>query len=379
MGASSKKIYLHVGFHKTATTSFQLTCAENASQLQEQGFVYPIFTDLNGGRRYSNHSIPLYSAFCTKPENYHMNIRHGVQDVDAANQHYRDQLAAALDMDGDLILSAEGVSKLKVDEMTRLFDFISSGRDCEVVSLACVRSPYEYHCSSVQQRIKGGAFVDYDRLNSQLKTIDNVLSVLPDVEFFPFSDAKKHPHGPVGYILARIGVDVAVIDFCTANEGFSNFSTRMQNEINRSNPSILNGRKNPYFRRFANVDGDKFLLTEQELESLKEQLAFENAEVESRLGANFCDKSFRTSLPLDPSELTAAIEQKDAVIQRRKGLQRSSIDSIRNLAIELEQSDIAAALELMRLVAAHRKDAPLARKKIKEYESLLGMVSGDDV
>ena len=35
-----KKAFLHVGFHKTATTSFQVFCNENRAALRDQGISY---------------------------------------------------------------------------------------------------------------------------------------------------------------------------------------------------------------------------------------------------------------------------------------------------------------------------------------------------
>ena len=51
-----KTCYLHLGFHKTATTSFQLSCGNNRDKLLEAGIYYPKFkfSDRKGNRW--NHS-----------------------------------------------------------------------------------------------------------------------------------------------------------------------------------------------------------------------------------------------------------------------------------------------------------------------------------
>src|SRR3989304_5866607 len=66
------EIILHVGLHKTGTSSIQETLFlnENNKILKNHGFLYP-------KNWVPNHSIPVYSAFCDNPEKYHANIKLG--------------------------------------------------------------------------------------------------------------------------------------------------------------------------------------------------------------------------------------------------------------------------------------------------------------
>ena len=73
-----KRFILHVGFHKTATSSIQQTLALNLDQLAEQGYRYPIFE--YNGLKITNHSIPFYSTYCKEPQKYNMNIMNGYDE-----------------------------------------------------------------------------------------------------------------------------------------------------------------------------------------------------------------------------------------------------------------------------------------------------------
>ena len=84
MGVISE-IFLHVGLHKTGTTSIQNTLFSkmNSKFLEDNGYLYPKHWP-------SNHSIPLYSSFCNHPEKYHINIKkeQGIEEIKKINKEY---------------------------------------------------------------------------------------------------------------------------------------------------------------------------------------------------------------------------------------------------------------------------------------------------
>lgn len=145
------KLYLHVGLHKTGTSSIQTWLARSRSALLERGFVYP-----GTG---ANHN-DLYLALCSEPEKEHANVRRGVTGVAAARRHahalldgYRE--AARLAAGRDLVVSGEELCRLEPDALARLkalFDpFVS---DYEIICF--VRSPVGFSTSYAQEAIKGG-------------------------------------------------------------------------------------------------------------------------------------------------------------------------------------------------------------------------------
>ena len=114
----SKIAFLHVGLHKTASTSFQLACAEQKDLLNQAGIAYPVFTCEEANQSYIvNHSIPLYSLFSSSPESYHINIRWGIRDIEGCKASYSRQLSKALDESESIILSGEDVSLLSAREL----------------------------------------------------------------------------------------------------------------------------------------------------------------------------------------------------------------------------------------------------------------------
>ena len=113
MDRLQRRLILHSGLHKTATTSLQATCLANRNALAQQGFCYPDFRHpLNPEQSMSNHSVPLVSMVHPRPHEYHMNIRMGVRDNSAAIMSYRDVLDDALQSPLSVFLSGEGVSRL---------------------------------------------------------------------------------------------------------------------------------------------------------------------------------------------------------------------------------------------------------------------------
>ena len=124
--------------------------------LLKQNLNYPLFNcpDTKYGR-INNHSIPLFSLYTTHPELYPVHLRWKVKDTQIANRAYQKQLHQALNQEANLLLSGEDVASLEVDELQRLLsDLRTSGR--EIMVFACVRNPYAFHCSQVQQQVKDG-------------------------------------------------------------------------------------------------------------------------------------------------------------------------------------------------------------------------------
>lgn len=303
-----KKIYLHMGFHKTATSSFQSTCAENLDKLATQGYIYPSFEykDYKGGRKMYNHSDPLVSVFSPKPEQLAFNLKAKLKDVAAANKAYKKQLTDYLLLDKDLIISGEGISALDATSLQQLYTFLES-QGAEVIPVICVRSPYDFHCSSSQTVVKLGRHLDFSKLRSQKEKILRIQSVFKDtIRFIPFTKACEHGQGPVGYILDSIGVNVSGVSFAIKNERRSNAYVRLQNALNKQQPSILNKKVNPKHFQIPLVEGSKFLLNEKELAAIKDKLDLEYQFFAEALGKDYCDEQVETSDFFEVDELVAS-------------------------------------------------------------------------
>jgi hypothetical protein len=118
-----KTIFLHVGVHKTASTTIQNTFFQECAKLLEAGVLYPVFKA--GNIAISNHSIPYYSLFREHPEKYHINVSCGYTNSEAINtlhEEYSRQLRGQImGFKGEtLVISGEDISHLQKDELVKL-------------------------------------------------------------------------------------------------------------------------------------------------------------------------------------------------------------------------------------------------------------------
>lgn len=276
-----KEIILHIGLHKTATTSIQYALANNDSVLKHSGFLYPIFN--NGYKDLDNHSIPLLSMFLESPEKYHMNIKFGFSDslsCEELNKKYYDQLFSSINNGccDKLILSAEGLTKLNEEELRRFKRFLDELSD-NIKIIACVRNPVDYARSVIQELVKGGAKLeDAEKLavksssyifkNSLNKFISVFSGSKLDVYQFEESISCVH-RSPEKFFFERVGfskVDIENIQLCSKNESLSYESILLISFLNERYPLIINGKKNKqhiarFFSNIYKVKGSAYKLT----------------------------------------------------------------------------------------------------------------------
>ncbi len=291
-----KQIYLHIGLHKTASTSFQETCAANHSKLEAQNIHFPVFSCLGTSHQdIHNHSIPLFSLFTDSFQSYAINIYWGVDDIEAVKNNYRKQMEEALESQHDLLLSGEDIGLLNAIELSSLLKWLGeSGR--HIIPFACVRSPYAFHCSQVQQQVKDGVAMNYVGLCPQRERLKNLKNVFGDsLHFIPFAQACRHPQGPVGYLLAFCGVNPISIEFKRIGDGLCDDIVRLQNLLNQRQPRIKSGRLNPRYIRMKPSQGNRFSLRSEELKEIEENLDLENEALKDLLGEGFGDLERETN------------------------------------------------------------------------------------
>lgn len=289
-----KRLILHVGFHKTATSSIQSTLANNQLALRQQGYSYPCFNRCNN--EIINHSIPFYSVFCEEPKLYHINIKNGDnKKIEEANYDYKEQIDSFFNTECNLIISGEDISILPEAKLFELKGYIEAkGFDLKV--FCSVRRPYPFTCSELQEQIKSGngtlENIMVPRKSDYVKKLKTVFG--NSIYFNSFEDDCKSNIGVVGAFLERIGICSENIEILNSNEGFGNQSTRVLSFLNQRYPNIINGQINPKGRGIFNksVDWDKFLLTEIELLDIQAALNEENRNLRELLGDNFCDKKY---------------------------------------------------------------------------------------
>jgi len=290
------KLFLHIGLHKTASSSFQLSCDTNRSELLKQNIVYPLFDCLNTNhQQINNHSIPLFSLFTSHPEHYPVNLRWNIQNIQSTNDAYREQLNKFLNKEEDLLISGEDISSLQEEELNRLLEYLTnSGR--EIVAYACIRSPYDFHCSQVQQQVKDGVAMNTVGLCPQRHRIAKLIQVFgKSLHWIPFAEACHHPQGPVGSLLNVCGIDSSKFFISNSNEGRSAELVRIQNLLNHQQPRIRANSLNPKHISLLPFQGSRFLLQPEELAEITDHLNTENAALNELLGPGFCDLNRQTA------------------------------------------------------------------------------------
>lgn len=304
-----KTCFLHLGLHKTASSSFQKTCASNRKMLGKQGLFYPLFACEHSRPKrlkINNHSVPLRCLYDQNPKNYHINKRWKINRLDDAIRDYDAQLTEALSRDASIILSGEGLSLLSGKALSQLVERIRA-RGFEIRPLALVRSPLDYAHSIAQQLIRGGQHLELVGCGPLLVPQPMKRLTIPDgqrelamlrsvfgedLQLVPFRRACAHSHGPVGYLLEQFcGVsNLELIKFQNSQESKSNGWVRIQNLINRRWP-IFDPQKqlNPDHFRLQDdlASTGKFRLTRTEVDLLKDQLAQSNQAMVDLLSEEF--------------------------------------------------------------------------------------------
>ena len=221
-----KYIYIHIGVHKTGSTTIQNSLANKQDLLKNHGFLYPIFSAKTS--LITNHSVPFVSMFRSHPEAYFDNKINRITtqgEIAYLHQQYEEQLAFQIaNFSGDkLILSGEGICTFNVDELTRLKHFISqfTSSDTRTQIVMFCRNPIKRLNSIIVQLIrnKGGTLqssiektpIPKKYYRSRISYLSEVFGK-ENITIIRFEDAVKHPCGPTGSLLQAIGVEAQVID-----------------------------------------------------------------------------------------------------------------------------------------------------------------------
>lgn len=287
-----KKIYLHIGLHKTGSSSIQVSLAKSAEFLKQNGYLYPIFKARND--EIYNHSIPIYSLFAKKPENYHANISRdniNPEEIEKLHKKYIEQLRNQIISfkRENLIISGEDISGFNLIQLQNLKKFLIElvGEQAKIEVIVFVRNPVDAIQSRIQEGVKHGKVLD-DILNNEQqithkhfsRVFTHYLEVfkLEDIKIIRFEDAIKHEHGLVGCFLSNIGASKLVqkkIKYIYANKSISYEALILQSAINSQIPEFVNGANNPtrkgFIRRIIfEIPGQKIIFSEKLREKIWE-------------------------------------------------------------------------------------------------------------
>ena len=314
-----KRCFLHLGLHKTASSSAQATFRSSKHMLRECNIEFPIFKYIQSGskvKHISNHSIPILSLFSDNPSQYHVNKRWGVTDLDETNASYLNQLIGAVNSGRDILLSGEGISMLSTTGMRRFTSLIND-LGFDIYAFALVRTPYSFACSAIQTNVKGGAYIQWlddsvehtnDKGTLMLPARSGILSNLIDhfgdsLKLMSFSEAISHQHGPVGYMVEHMQLcRPSDLTYVRRNNSMGNRWIRAKNISNGYftgeilvRTSEAQGLKATTL--FAN-DSKKFLLTEHEFKKIEPELVSESNAMKKLMGRTFTENEYEFAIPL---------------------------------------------------------------------------------
>ncbi|WP_281662145.1 hypothetical protein [Halomonas sp. Alg239-R46] len=214
------EIIIHVGMHKTGSSSIQ----ETFSNIPMEEVEY-----LSLGS--SNHSGFFSTLLSKKPENYHTHRRNGLNktQVRELQQSYMEKLHTVLQgvTKKIALISAEDLSSSsnEYSELEYLKDILSPY--CRRIRLiGYVRPPAGYMQSAFQQRMKSGGkkIFDLEKVypyyQKSFMKMDAIFGK-ENVEFILFSRDSLHGGDVVQDFASRIGVTVAPSKIVRTNESLS--------------------------------------------------------------------------------------------------------------------------------------------------------------
>lgn len=400
-----KKITLHIGMHKTATTSIQSALAASAHLLEKESAHYASFTEVN-------HSIPMYTIFSHDRENYHIWRRAGVSPSDVNQKRLRYIEILEKDIENkrfkNLIISGEDLSMLLPDEQEEVCEFFRT-RDCTIEVVYVVRAPGSFALSSIQETAKGGYTTDFFKVDPLYKRrLIGYFNALQkdNISILKFENLIKNKG-----VIENFGnfLGLKLIETARKNEAVTSEGLRALFALNNiktktlGDPGKIKARGhivNAIFTNFTTENGCQKLTISQsgncfdwevvrsDFDWLYKNFGIDYSEIKTaeiernvnassekvyyecmqRLFANF-DTVFtpNNSIEEQLNELFLNINPPELTTQE--------IDQLRDTALKISKNgrreDIVEALFLMELALKYRPSGPMIKMKIAEFKSFL--------
>ena len=263
-----KTLYLHVGYHKTATTAIQTALYNNSELLKTIDYHY-----LQSIKK--NHGMRIHSAFCDNPYQYKPLVKKNFtrKQIDDFIEKSKNNIIDEVHNSNctNFIISGEAISELAQKNLVNLKRFINEELQVDkVVVILSTRDPLSYYNSFFQQKSKTGINLDIFNANLYSEKILKLMNVFgkENLRIYPFEEASQSTFGPIGYFCKQIGIQeeiVKQIDNTKVNTAISNKAVDLLVYINNCAPYIKHGiphkkRKLKDTKVLQNITGDKFIL-----------------------------------------------------------------------------------------------------------------------
>lgn len=334
-----KICYLHSGMHKTGSSSIQ-------ESLHAASLSNPVYLKetkdikCQNGKIPVNHSGLLYAVFSkdryTNPT--FLQRGQGKEDIDEMVARFSDFLEQFFSTtSADVIISGEGVVRLKDDEFKALITYLKKYFE-KVVIIAYIRSPWSFMNSALQQRVKGGLkrlnpnslYPRYrDRFEAQTKAVPS-----SDIRFFKF-DPATFPKGDIVRDFAkRIDTSIPENAIIKTNESLSLEACSLlftHNKLYKTKPgpTVLTVREF-MFKALSPIGTSKIRLARRVITPILDAHAEDLAWMEDKLGDSLAE-----DLP-EPGPNDIASEN---------DLMRIALESTKDLKNLLDQKQITHKLD----------------------------------
>ena len=208
-------VTLHIGRHKTGTSSIQATLAANRDLLRSRGVLYPASLP-------ENHSGFFRDAFAPNPESFPINKHNGLnrEAIQKMARRQLDDVSREFEsfQGSHLIFSAEDACTLPLEgvrNIKKLLDERLSPNKYQIIFYT--RHPVSRALSGIQQNVKGNGLTLEDAIDFHIRgggpSYANITKNFSDVfgESFlkvrAFEAALETPGGPVVDFFLRSSVD----------------------------------------------------------------------------------------------------------------------------------------------------------------------------
>jgi hypothetical protein len=383
-----KQIIIHIGLHKTGTTSIQKTLGLNCENLANEGYCYPTFRFDN--REFYNHSSPLLSLYLEKPLTYHMNVRFGIDSFEKLqNQHrcYLEQLASALNTDhSTVIFSGEGLSVLSLDGIKKF------KRDMEEMStsslsfriVCCVREPVAFWTSDFQQRVKGGIvsdkFLDEKTKDHFYSRLHNYVEIFgfSSLNVYSFEEAMNYPQGICSFFLKRAapGLNWTPTADNRVNESLCKEAVELILYINKCagfwvEGEICEGRISGDLNPLFTLQGKTFSLSAGKQRKIIDDSRCDRQWLNKHFGIEYSDREISVPAEGDSWKDVTLSQLREVIKKLKPHFRGLVVNYLRDKAIECEKIDFEKAYRLMNFCRQQRPKGPLINKKITQYEKIM--------
>lgn len=276
-----KTVFLHIGYHKTGSTTVQSFLASAREELTRVGILFPDFN--YGDIVFNNQSVPLMSVLEPAPSMLADHYARFDHPASMLSDHRQAVYAAMETAVETIVFSAEHLgTQLTRKQWGELIAFFSSfGYKTNI--LAYVRDPYKKTLSTIQERLKAGIPIsDSLYFVDESKQVSFHRDLFGDaIEFKNFDEIIASDQGLIADFAETVGIPSAIVSEVgvpkNQNMAVSLQAAQLLDSLNQQFPfMIAPGIRNPL--RFEGDDqgikvmaGEKYSLLRHQAEVLFDQ------------------------------------------------------------------------------------------------------------